>query len=262
MNFKSVSLLALLLFTAPRAEAKEAPREVDPATGVYIDGDADVIIINGDSDVETSGADPSDPHVAFGGRNSARGGWGGIDTAITSINGQPAQTLGFRGGYMMGHRFTIGFAGAGIISYVEADGDLFKSNGSRLAADGESPHFVEGGYGGLLLQWEPLPRWVIHPNASATLGAGAVTYLQRADEDGWDTDWAIDADIATEDKRPETVFGVADLRAGGTLNMTRWARFDVHLGYRHIGGMSEFDGLSRRELGGFSLGAGLRFGHF
>lgn len=273
---KLARLLSLVAATAlpATALAKDPPREVDSSTGIYVEEGAEVVIINestGAYDVtetEPAAAVASDePHVFFGGRSSARGGWGGLTTSVTSINGSAAQLVGFRGGYMIGHQFTIGLAGVGIASYVEADQELFKSNaGSRWDSydgDGDNAaHFVEGGYAGLLLQWEPLASWVIHPNLSATLGAGGVTYSQRGNEDGWDTDWDVEGDLATDDDRPVGVFSVADLRAGGTLNMARWARLDGHLGYRHIGGMTDIEGLSRRELGGFSVGLGLRFGRF
>ena len=254
-------VLALALLAAAPASAKEPTPDIDPSTGVYIQTDADVVIVS-DSD-EAEAVDPFDPQVLFGGRTNAQGGWGGIETALTSINGSAATLFGFRGGYMTGHRFTIGFAGVGIASHVDADPDLFKSNVSSVRAEDFGPgHYIEGGYGGLLLQWEPLPRWVIHPHVSATLGGGAATYSQRENEDGWDSSWDVSGDIETEEDRPATVFAIADLRAGGTLNMTRWARLDASLGYRHVGGMSEIDGLSRAELGGFSLGLGLRFGAF
>ena len=260
MNPRIAAASVVLSLVASPAFAKE-PRAVDPNTGVYIETDASVIIVDELDVEETEEIDPDAPHVLFGGRSNHRGGWGGIETAVTSINGSAATLFGFRGGFMTGHRFTIGFAGAGIATPVEADRGLFKST-SRVAADAGSGHYIEGGYAGLLLQWEPMPRWVIHPHVSATLGAGAATYSQRYDEDGWDSAWDVNGDIETDEERPATVFSVADLRAGGTLNMTRWARLDAYLGYRHIGSMTDMDGLTRAELGGFSLGLGLRFGAF
>ncbi len=272
MNVARFFALAAVVALPSTAVAKDPPQPVGSPTGVYLEDGAEVVIINDSTGAyevvapeEAAIVDPTEPHVLFGGRNSARGGWAGMTTSVTSINGSAAQLVGFRGGYMMGHRFTIGLSGSGIASYVEADEDLFKSNrASRLESSDNNGvgHFVEGGYAGLLLQWEPLPRWVIHPNFSATLGGGAVTYSQRGNEDGWDNGWDVDGGLATEDERPVGVFSVADLRAGGTLNMTRWARLDANIGYRHVGGMTDLDGLSREELGGFSLGLGLRFGRF
>jgi hypothetical protein len=273
MNVAHFIALAAATALPATALAKDPRQQVDANTGIYVEGGAEVTIINDSTGAyevaasEDAGVvDSTEPHVLFGGRDSARGGWGGISTSVTSINGSAAQLVGFSGGYMIGHQFTIGIAGSGIASYVEADEDLFKSNGGgsrwdSYESDGAG-HFVEGGFAGLLLQWEPLPSWVIHPNLSATLGGGAVTYSQRGDEDGWDADWDVEGEFSTEDERPVGMFSVAELRAGGTLNMTRWARLDAHLGYRYIGGMSEIDGLSREELGGLSLGVGLRFGRF
>lgn len=197
--------------------------------------------------------------VPFDDPNERRrvGGWGGLTTGVTQINHQAAQTFGFAGGVLFNERLTVGVAGAGIASWVEADGDLFKRVGPDAA-----PHFVEGGWGGLHLAYEPFSRFFVHPMVSATLGLGAVTYSQRQLDDGWDDDWDIDAEIHTEEDRPVGVFGATEVAAGGTLNVARWCRLDVTVAYRWISGLDEFEGLTNAELGGATLGLGLRFGSF
>lgn len=188
------------------------------------------------------------------------GGWGGIDTSVTRINGQSAQLFGFAGGFMAHRRFTVGFAGEGIASFVEADRDLFRAKSTEAA--NASPHFVEGGWGGVLLAWEPWSHAFVHPVVSATIGVGAVTYSQRVDEDGWDAAWDVHADVETSEGRPVGLFGVTDLGAGATMAIARWARLDATASYRFVTGVDDLDGLRDSELGGPAFGLGLRFGAF
>lgn len=242
-------------------ETPPSPLVVDPVTGGAIPADAVLI------DPQTGAVIPlvaapaleaAEPMVEEPARERRHGGWGGIDTSVTSINGQPTQLFGFSGGFMANRRFTVGFAGQGIASWVEADDGLF-NKGTGYEGD---PHFIDGGWGGLLLQWEPWSQAFIHPNLSATFGVGAVTYSERVNEDGWDDAWDVHADVETDEGRPVGLFGVTELAAGGTLNVARWCRLDVEASYRIVSGVDDLDGLEDGELGGPAFGLGLRFGGF
>ena len=247
----------VVLFLSAAADGKEAAPDrgatpnVDPRTGALVDDAPDA--------AEPPAEDRA--HVLLGGRGERSvGGWGGLGTQVTSVNGSPAQLVGFGGGVMLDHAVTLGFAGFGIATSVEADQALFKARGSGTSND--APHFIEGGYGGLLVGVEPWSYSLFHPSFQGIFGAGALTYSQRQYEDGWDESWDIDSTICTEDERPVGLFRVAELTAGLTVNVARWCRADVNAGYRWVGGLTEFEGVTSAELAGSSLAAGVRFGRF
>ncbi len=198
------------------------------------------------------------------------GGWGGLSLGVTEVNNGPATLFGFAGGVQMNERFTIGFAGEGIASWAEADPGLFpdgKARGgdedwdSERGGDG-SEHYIEGGWGGLMLAFEPWSDAFIHPVVSATFGVGAITYSQRQHEDGWDDSWDVNADLETDDDRPVGLFGATELSAGAALNLSRWCRLDGEFSYRWVSGLEDFDGVDDSEMSGPTIGLGLRFGAF
>lgn len=210
---------------------------------------------------------PAEMSVAELDERRSVGGWGGLTLGVTQINNGPATLFGFAGGVQFNERFTVGVAGEGIASWARADAGLFDDKANRdddveLFEGRQSDHFIEGGWGGLHLAFEPFSRWPVHPIASATFGVGAITYSQRTNEDGWDDDWDVHADVETEEDRPVGIFGVTDVAAGASVNLARWCRLDGEVSYRWVSGLEDFEGVDDDEMSGLGFGLSLRFGAF
>lgn len=109
-----------------------------------------------------------------GDRTMHHGGWGGPTTHFTRINGQEALLVGARGGWLIDHRITIGFAGHGLVTPVNnlAYDEHLISSGEQLLRKSN----LHMGYGGLLIEPIIAYRSPVHVSLPIIIGAGGVGY--------------------------------------------------------------------------------------
>lgn len=104
----------------------------------------------------------------------AHGGWGAPTIHYTRIMDQDALLVGGRGGWLIDHRVTIGFAGHGLTTpvYNEAYDSFLVENGQLI----QRKSILNMGYGGLLI--EPIIGYKspVHISLPIIIGAGGIGY--------------------------------------------------------------------------------------
>lgn len=163
------------------------------------------------------------------------GGYAGLAFNYTQFGGTDGFLATLEAALLLNRRYAIGFtAGGGISSHLNADRDYFS-----------------GGYGGLVARY----NFLFDSPASFSLGAvAAAGGFSRTN----------DAEIreASDEARRnvDTAVFVFEPQAVGYLNITRFARFGAHAGYR----FTAFNGEKIRssELRGVTGGLRLELGWF
>lgn len=170
------------------------------------------------------------------GQTSEFGGYAGLSFNYTQFGNTDGFLATLEAALLLNRRYAIGFtAGGGISSHLNDERDYFS-----------------GGYGGLVGRY----HFLFDSPASFSLGAIAAAggFSRQNDATVQEGD--------TDDGRPEvdTAVFVFEPQAVGYLNVTRFARFGVHAGYR----FTAFNGEKIRssELRGVTGGLRLELGWF
>ncbi len=163
------------------------------------------------------------------------GGFGGPELRYSSIHDESALFVGGRGGWLINHRYVLGLAGYGLATDVDAPGAL------------ASNYDIRFGYGGPFFEVIFAPMKVAHFSFMTLFGAGGLNYREKTQHMTW----------AGE---TNAVF-VAEPSLMIELNVTKFMRIDFGAGYRFVAGTT-IEGLTNRDVRGFSGVFGLKFGKF
>jgi hypothetical protein len=152
----------------------------------------------------------------------------------TTLDGSLTSLVGLRGGWLINRQFGIGLAGSAFgwdSTYIDTP-----SPRSR----------IDGGYGGLLLQYIIASDRIVHGSIDATIGGGGLCF---------------DPTTGKRECNDRVVFYVFEPTANVEVNVTSWMRVGVGAGYRFA---SVDDGRSqyKPEMGGFVTRTNIQFGQF
>lgn len=164
------------------------------------------------------------------------GGYGGPIVQTTWIDGEPGVLVGAGGAWIIDGTFAIGGQGVGLATTHKVPGY-------------ETRHTLEGGYGGVTLEYMHRSHELVNFSGGTLIGAGGMALLEgpRSDPDRGSAD--------------ETAFFVARPYAGISLNVAHFFKIYGTAAYRFVSGstLADFDDAA---LSGAELGIGLRFGSF
>jgi hypothetical protein len=166
------------------------------------------------------------------------GGYGAPVVKVTSLVGQAGVLVGGRGAWVIGHSFTLGGAGYGLPTRVEAP-DEARGSATKTA--------LALGYGGFQVGYIFLPGEIVHFSGALLIGGGGVAVLDRSQ-----AEWQAMHSAAVFVLEPE---------AGVEVNITPLIRGGIHFSYRYMSD-STIPGLSSGALSGPSAGLMLAFGSF
>ena len=178
----------------------------------------------------------------------SNGGYGGITTGYTQLDGRDAIVIGGKGAWLINHKVGIGLAGYGFLSEFKRD--------AQLNAD----YQLAGGYGGLMFEFIAAPKSPIHLNFPVVVGAGGLAYVERNGFLG-----GSDLNPFREDSQ---AFFVVEPGIELEMNLIRFMRLGLGVSYRYT---SEIDlayaGNGGRimdtdALNGLTGGITLKFGKF
>lgn len=175
-----------------------------------------------------------DEETLIGGKITSSG-FGGPVLKLTGVNGETGLLMGGRGGWIINHAFSIGGAGYGLVTNV---------NAKTPSIYGE--RYLNFGYGGLDLEYTPASNDLIHASFIMLIGAGGIGYR--------------DADFNVRHKSTDTFF-VLEPEANMTLNVTHYFRISAGFSYRYISGV-ETAASASKDLSGPSGTLTFRFGEF
>ena len=119
-----------------------------------------------------------DINTVFGNGSKTKIGWFiGIDPGFTQFNKRDVWLGGLSTGMIINHNFTIGLSGCG---WTNRDGMLYENVTDTTGA------YLEGGYGGLLLEYTLFPKSLVHITFPVMIGAGGATYVSNKEYKEWD----------------------------------------------------------------------------
>lgn len=210
--------------------------------------------------VHASGPDSTAVRTLFGGgADRANGGWGAPTVHYTSIMGQDALLVGARGGWLIDHRLTLGFAGHGLVTNVTNpafDGQLY-SRGDSLFRESQ----FRMGYGGFLIEPIIAPFSPVHVSLPILIGAGGATYQTyrpnyrpTSGPDGRDEDYSDDVMYAQ-------AFFVMEAGVDLEVNLVPLVRLGLGASYRYTSDL-HMPATPKDALHGWNFGLSVKVGRF
>jgi hypothetical protein len=152
----------------------------------------------------------------------------------TTLDGHLSSLVGLRGGWLINRQFGIGLAG-------------YAFGWDRTHIDSPRPNTrVDGGYGGLLLQYVIASDKLVHGTVDATFGGGALCF---------------DAVSNRRECNDALTFYVFEPTANVEINVTSFMRIAVGGGYR-FAAVDDKSGPYKPDLGGFVTRTSVQFGRF
>lgn len=165
------------------------------------------------------------------------GGFGGPVLKIGPVNGKTGVFVGGRGGWIINHSFIIGGGGYGLVNDVAA-----------LVPSSSGETLIGFGYGGLELEYIPVPYRLVNASFMLLIGGGGLMYRVEG------------SDVNFDSHGGDAVF-VLEPQVSVTLNVIRWLRISASMSYRFVTGV-DIAASSDRKLSGPSGGLTVRFGKF
>jgi hypothetical protein len=191
----------------------------------------------------------NDINTVFGKGGKTKIGWFiGIDPGYTQFSGRDVWLGGMSFGMIVNHNFTIGLTGRG---WCNREGMYYPNFTDTAGA------YLEGGYGGLLLEYTLFPKSLIHVTFPVLIGAGGATYV--ADQDYYNkekNEWCTDTKSLATD-------GYFALEPGvrAEVNILKFMRLNAGISYRYVGGL-QLPNTSSSLMNNITATVGLKFGKF
>lgn len=190
--------------------------------------------------------DNSKMETLFGDGPTTYGGYGGPRVAYTQFDGQDAWLVGGRGGVVINHSFVIGGAGYGIVNSpsflnIEYEGTTYPKA------------YLEGGYGGMYLEYILMPNKIVHLSFPVLVGAGGLLYAE--------TSAASAGGNFEETIITNTSFFVVEPGVEVELNVVRFMRVSAGISYRYTKGV-ELPNTPTNAFNSLSGSISLKFGKF
>ena len=195
-------------------------------------------------------AKPEDEiNTVFGKGSNMKLGWFiGIDPGYTQFDNRDVWLGGLTVGMIIDHNFAIGLSGRG---WTNLDGMYYPNVTDTAGA------YLEGGYGGLLLEYTLFPKSTVHVTFPVLIGAGGATYVIDKDHHEWEDD---DHDNCQEALDTDAFFAIEPgVRA--EVNIVKFMRLNAGISYRYVGGL-EMINTSKDLMNNFTATVGLKFGKF
>jgi hypothetical protein len=172
----------------------------------------------------------------------------GLDQSYTQFDERDVWMGGLNFGMVIDHRLSMGLSGTG---WYQRDKMYFPEVTDTTGA------YLEGGYGGLLLEYTLFPHSAIHLTFPVLIGGGGASYVTDTeylewDEEEWDTEHKVlDTDV----------FFVIEPAINAEVNILKFMRFHAGVGYRYTSGFSMIN-TSDDLMNNFTAKVGLKFGKF
>jgi len=200
---------------------------------------------------ETKNSAPEHMNTLFGNGKKTTVGWFvGPSVAYTQFSGDHAVLAGIQGGMIINHHLSVGLAVIGL-----AKSDYLTYNHFVDSTDVR----LEGGYGGLLLEYTFFPKSVVHFSIPVLIGGGQFSYVDKDKTGHWDNEageW--DSDHRTIDK--DAIF-VVEPGIRAEVNVLKFMRFGIGVTYRYTPDLDLMK-TDKAFLNSFTAGATLTFGKF
>lgn len=166
-------------------------------------------------------------------------GYGSPLLTFTKLKGQNAFIIGYNGGWIIDNKYVIGLGGYSLFNRVEAD---------KLASfpHGET-YYLKISYGGLSLEYLINPDSFYNINLRLLAGGGEVKYVNY---DNYDFNY-----------HGKSGFFVLEPEVDFEVNVMKYIRLITGVSYRFIS-KADLEGISNKDLSGFSVHFAIKLGSF
>ena len=198
---------------------------------------------------EESQKNSGELQTIFGGSTQPAVGWFiGIDQGYTQFDSKDVWMCGLNFGMVIDHRLSLGLAGHG---WTRRD-DMYYPQVTDTAGA-----YLEGGYGGLLVEYTLFPQAPVHVTFPVLIGGGGASYVSDKeylewDEDEWDTEHCVIDD---------DVFFVVEPGVRAEINLLKFMKLNAGISYRFVDGLQMVN-TSDNMMNNFNATVGLKFGKF
>jgi hypothetical protein len=185
----------------------------------------------------------------FGQGNKLKIGWFlSAEGGYTQFDKNDVALAGISGGMSFNHNFSLGLIVHGI---ANNPGLEFKN-----IVDGKDAR-LEGGWGGLLLEYTLFPKYPIHVTFPLIIGGGTLSYVYDDDyyvpgENEWDHDHTV---LASDN------FFVVEPGVKAEVNIFKFMRFGAGVSYRYTPNLSLVN-TPAGFINSFTVNGSLKFGKF
>jgi hypothetical protein len=188
-------------------------------------------------------------NTLFDKNTSVKLGWFiGIDPGYTQFDGKDVWLGGLSVGMILNHNFTIGLSGR---SWVNNEKLYYPDVTDTVGG------YLDGGYGGLLLEYTLFPTSLVHVTFPVLIGGGGVSYYSKKDYSQWDND-EMDCDNVELDTDG---FFVIEPGVRAEINLFKFMRLNAGVSYRYTAGF-EMINTPKDLMNNFTATVGLKFGKF
>lgn len=186
----------------------------------------------------------------LGNQSTAVGGYISFGMGNTIINDNNSFLGQFRMAARLGHGFSIGLAGSGFTDWMY---------GLNYDRPGISPngYYIEGGYGGILIEPVLAPYFPVHISFPLLLGAGGVAFTEDWDDNNWNN---FENDTERNVLESDAYF-VAEPGVELEFNLARFVRMGAGVSYRFTSAI-EVDGRKEHLLNGLNSSISIKLGIF
>jgi hypothetical protein len=187
--------------------------------------------------------------TVFGKDHQPTVGWYvGIEQAYTQFDERDVWMGGLNFGMTIDHHFSMGLTGRGWYQRNEMYyPELTDTTGA----------YLEGGYGGFMLEYTLFPQKMVHLTFPVLIGAGGATYVSEDEYMEWDDDeWDTSHKVLDTD-----AFFVIEPAVKAELNILRFMRLQAGMSYRFTDGFQMMN-TSDDLMNNFTATVGLKFGKF
>jgi hypothetical protein len=176
------------------------------------------------------------------------GGYGAFTVGYTSIDGEPVLTLGGRGGWLIDHHVTLGFAGLGFATETYIDGYWPDQAGFQEG------YYMVGGYGGFFVEPIIAPFSPIHVSFPILIGGGGLTLNETSWHDyNWEYDYYEPFDWDS--------YFVFEPGVEVEMNVVKFFRIALGASYRLTSNL-HMDYVPKDMMNGFNASMTFKFGKF
>jgi hypothetical protein len=191
----------------------------------------------------------NDINTVFGKGGQAKIGWFiGLDNGYTQFDKRDVWMGGLNFGMIVNHNFAIGLSGQG---WTNRNGMYYSGVTDTAGA------YLEGGYGGLHLEYTLFPKSLVHVTFPVIIGAGGATYVTDEKYPEFDEN-EYDYCYKTLDTDP---FFVIEPGVRAEINILKFMRLNAGVSYRYTSGLDLIN-TPDNLMNNFTASIGLKFGKF
>lgn len=182
----------------------------------------------------------------FGEGKITFGGYGGPRVSYSSFDGRDIWLVGGRGGAIINHCFVIGGAGYGIVNSPMYSNYVYEEVNNPKA-------YLQGGYGGLLIEGIFWPRKLIHFSVPVLIGAGGLQFMDQLYPDGHN-DYNDHIIVSS-------AFFVVEPGIELELNVVKFMRFTAGVSYRYAPKV-DLPNIASNAFNSLNASVSFKFGKF